>query len=63
MAGLPPMLTYDIAQTSEYTGLSQDALRGEIRAGRLRAIVPRGATRGQRIRPEDVDEWMKECTA
>lgn len=61
-AGLPPMLTYDIPETCKYTGLTSRTLYEEVRAGRLRAIVPRGRTKGYRIKPEDVDRWVRENT-
>lgn len=61
-AGLPPMLTYDVGDTCKYTGLSRRTLYEEVRAGRLRALVPKGRTKGYRIKPEDVDIWVRENT-
>lgn len=58
--GLPARLAYTPEETALYTGVSYHSVLDEIRAGRLRAYVPRGHRRGYRIKPEWVDEWM-EC--
>lgn len=56
--GLPPMLSYTPAETALYTGVSYRCVLEEVKAGRLRSYIKRGQSRGYRIKPEWVDEWM-----
>lgn len=56
--GLPPMMTYSLAETARYTGVRYRSLLDEVNAGHLRSLRPNGAKRGWRVRPEWVDEWM-----
>lgn len=57
-SGLPPRLAYTVAETAEYTGMTQWAIRQALRDGSLPFLMPRGRSRGCRIRPGDVDEWL-----
>lgn len=59
-AGLRPQMSYTVAQTARYTGLSRYQLEHEIEAGRLLTIMPAGCERGRRVTVEAVDEWLKE---
>lgn len=59
IVGLPPKLTYTIAETAKYTGFTPTVLSDAIRSGELRGRIPRGNVRGRRIKPEDVDAWME----
>ena len=60
--GLPPRMTYTVAETSAYTGVPMSTLRDEMAAGRIHATLPHGQDRGQRIRVDEVDRWMEEST-
>lgn len=59
-AGLRPQMSYTVAQTARYTGLSRYQLEKEIEAGRLQTIMPAGCERGRRVTVEAVDEWLEE---
>ena len=59
-AGLPEQMTYSADETAEYTGIPYETLLEEIKGGALRAFVRLGRTKGYRIRPEWVDEWLEE---
>ena len=56
--GLPPRLSYTVAETAMYSGLSEWELRRAIAEGELPCVLRRGGMRGRRIRPEDLDAWM-----
>lgn len=58
-AGLKPQMSYTVAQTARYTGLSRYQLEHEIEAGRLPTIMPAGCERGRRVTVEAVDEWLE----
>lgn len=60
--GLPPRMTYTVAETSSYTGVPMSTLRDEMAAGRIHATLPHGQDRGQRIRVDEVDRWMEAST-
>lgn len=57
-AGFPPKMTYTVGETARFTGISEDSIRRENAAGRLKFIIPEGATRGAVIRVEEIDRWM-----
>lgn len=57
-AGFPPKMTYTVGETARFTGISEDSIRRENAAGRLKFIIPEGATRGAVIRAEEIDRWM-----
>nr|DAQ68602.1 MAG TPA: helix-turn-helix domain protein [Caudoviricetes sp.] len=61
-AGLKPKLAYTVSETAAYIGIPERTLYEEVKAGRMRSVVPRGRTRGAVIRPEDVDRWVRENT-
>lgn len=57
-AGFPPKMTYTVGEAAKFTGISEDTLRRENAAGRLKFLIPEGATRGAVIRAEEIDRWM-----
>ena len=61
-AGLPPRMTYSVAETVKYTGICRSTIYKEIRAGRLAAFRPHGQERGIRIPAAAVDDWIREGT-
>lgn len=61
-AGLPPRMTYSVAETVKYTGVCRSTIYKEIRAGRLAAFRPNGSERGIRIPAAAVDDWIREGT-
>lgn len=61
-AGLPPRMTYSVAETVRYTGICRSTIYKEIRAGRLAAFRPHGQERGIRIPAAAVDDWIREGT-
>ena len=60
-AGTPPRL-YTVVEVSEITGVPTSTLYDEMEAGRLKYMLPRGRSRGKRIKAEWLDEWIKEGT-
>ena len=61
-AGLPPRMTYSVAETVKYTGICRSTIYKEILAGRLAAFRPHGQERGIRIPAAAVDDWIREGT-
>ena len=59
-AGFPPKMTYTVGETARFTGISEDSIRRENAVGRLKFIIPEGATRGAVIRTEEIDRWIDE---
>lgn len=59
-AGLPPQMSYTVAETAAYTGISAQTLYDEAKAGRIALKVPYGQTKGKRILVTEVDRWMEE---
>ncbi len=59
-AGFPPKMTYTVGETARFTGISEDSIRREHAAGRLKFIIPADAERGAVIRVEEIDRWMDE---
>ena len=60
-AGTPPR-PYAVVEASEITGVPASTLYDEMRAGRLKYMLPRGRSRGRRIEREWLDEWIREAT-
>lgn len=60
-AGTPPRL-YTVVEASEITGVPASTLYDEMRAGRLKYMLPRGRSRGRRIEREWLEEWIEEAT-
>lgn len=58
-AGLKPQLCYTVAETARYSGVDVHTLRSEHSAGRLRFVMPNGATKGYRIAVSEMDRWME----
>lgn len=59
-AGLPPRMTYNVSETSKYMGIDVKTLYEEHDAGRLAFIMPKGKSRGYRIKVDEVDRWLDE---
>lgn len=57
-AGLPPRMAYSVSETARYTGFDVISIRNEMKAGRLRAIMPNGQSKGYRIPVKEVDRWI-----
>ena len=60
--GLRRKLLYTLREVARATGVDYYVLREECIAGRLKSHLPEGRTRGRMVRPEWVDEWIKEGT-
>lgn len=60
--GLRRKLLYTLREVARATGVDYCVLREECIAGRLKSHLPEGRTRGRMVRPEWVDEWLKEGT-
>lgn len=59
-AGLPPRMTYNVSDTAKYMGIDVKTLYEEHDAGRLAFIMPKGKSRGYRIKVDEVDRWLSE---
>lgn len=59
-AGLPPRMTYNVSDTAKYMGIDAKTLYEEHDAGRLAFIMPKGKSRGYRIKVDEVDRWLDE---
>lgn len=59
-AGLPPRMTYNVSDTAKYMGIDVKTLYEEHDAGRLAFIMPKGKSRGYRIKVDEVDRWLDE---
>lgn len=59
-AGLPPRMTYNVSDTAKYMGIDVKTLYEEHDAGRLAFIMPKGKSRGYRIKVDEVDRWLNE---
>ena len=60
--GAPRKMFYYVAEVSAILGVPQNTLLSEIRAGRLRYMLPDGRRAGRLVRPEWVDEWIERGT-
>lgn len=56
--GLPIRMSYTIAETALYTGLSEYQIREAIKSGELDAKTPAGSRRGARIPVTAMDAYM-----
>lgn len=61
-AGVGRKVLYRATEVASVLGIHANSVRAEIRAGRMRSMLPPGRIRGQLIRPEWVDEWIREGT-
>lgn len=59
-AGLPPRMTYNVSDTAKYMGIDVKILYEEHDAGRMAFIMPKGKSRGYRIKVDEVDRWLDE---
>ena len=59
-AGLPPRMTYNVSDTAKYMGVDVKTLYEEHDAGRLAFIMPKGKSRGYRIKVDEADRWLNE---
>lgn len=50
---------YTVREVARIFSISKSTVYREIAAGRLAARKPQGASRGYRIRKDDVRDWMK----
>lgn len=57
--GLPPRMSYTVAETARYSGMSEYQLRQAIRSGELAAKTPGGSLRGARIPVAAMDTWLE----
>ena len=57
--GLPPRMSYTVAETARYSGLSEYQLRQAIRSGELAAKTPGGSLLGARIPVAAMDRWLE----
>ena len=62
-AGLKPQMAYTVAETAKYTGIDVKTLYEERNAGRLRMVLPKGNSKGNRITVDEMDRWMEENAA
>ncbi len=51
---------YTVGEVARIFSISRSTVYREIAAGRLAATKPAGASRGYRIRKDDVRKWMRE---
>ncbi len=51
---------YTVAEVARIFSISRSTVYREIEAGRLRAVKPKGSSRGYRVRKDDVRDWMRE---
>lgn len=61
-SGLPTQMNYTVAETSKYLGISENTLRAEIKALRLRPITITGKQRSTVLPVREVDRWLSECS-
>lgn len=61
-AGLPPRMSYTVAETADYSGIDRQTIYREHKAGRLAFVMPRGQESGARVKVEDMDRWLEENT-
>lgn len=60
--GLPKKLLYSVNDVCTVLGLSPQTMWDEIKAERITVFIPSGRKRGMLLRPEWVDQWIKEGT-
>lgn len=60
--GIKPRLLYPVKTVAQVLGVEPSTIYDEISAGRMRYHLPEGRKQGRMVRPEWVDEWIKEGT-
>lgn len=60
--GLPKKLLYSVAEVCKVLGLPARTMYAEVKAGRITVFIPDGRIHGMLMRPEWVDQWIKEGT-
>ena len=60
--GVPVRMFYPVKVVARVLGVPVSTLNDEINAGRMKYMLPEGRKQGRVIRPEWVDEWIKEGT-
>ena len=58
--GFPRKNAYKLKEVAYITGVAVNTLYEDARAGRIATFVPPGRERGCLVRPDWVDEWLKE---
>ena len=51
-----------VKDVARILGVSQQTINDEINAGRMKYHLPNGRKQGKLVRPEWVDEWIKDGT-
>ena len=51
-----------VKDVASILGVSQQTINDEINAGRMKYHLPNGRKQGKLVRPEWVDEWIKDGT-
>lgn len=60
-AGVPMKASYRVKELARLLDLDPHTIYDEIEGGGLRAFMPRGATKGRRIRASEVNRWLEEA--
>lgn len=55
----PTFQTYTAREVASLTGFPLTTVYQAVRDGSLRAMRPNGTSRGARVRPEAIREWMR----
>lgn len=58
----PKKLLYPVKDVASVLGVSENVIRNEIKAGRMKYHKPDGKREGMYLRPEWVDEWIEAGT-
>lgn len=56
---LTERMALTVTEVAATTGFSYPFIDAQIAAGNLKACDPAGTGRGKRVRPADIDEWLK----
>lgn len=60
-AGAPMKASYSAKELGRLLDLDTHVIYDEISAGRLRAFIPRGRTKGRRLLASEVNRWLAEA--
>ena len=60
-AGVPMKASYKVRELAMLLDLDPHTIYDEISGGRLRAFMPKGVTKGRRIRACEVNRWLEEA--
>ncbi len=60
-AGVPMKASYKVKELAQLLDLDPHTIYDEISYGRLHAFMPRGMTKGRRIRAAEVNRWLEEA--